>query len=90
MSETPAAGDAPSKGGMHRGTGKVRAVDAASGYIELDHDPIPSLQWPRMSMGFFAEDKSQLQSIKEGDRVEFELYAKPNKDGDFIIAKIRK
>src|SRR4051812_11258180 len=28
------------KGSFHKGTGKVRSVDAPSGYIELDHDPI--------------------------------------------------
>ena len=83
-------GETPAQEGLHKGTGKVTAVDAASGYVELDHDPISSLQWPRMTMGFLAQDKSQLRSIKQGDRVEFELYAKPNKDGDFTIAKIRK
>jgi Cu(I)/Ag(I) efflux system membrane fusion protein len=85
----PAAQATPAAG-MHKGTGKVRAVDAPSGYVELDHDPIASLQWPRMSMGFQAEDKTQLLSIKPGDRVEFELYAKPNKDRDFILHSIRR
>jgi Cu(I)/Ag(I) efflux system membrane fusion protein len=81
---------APSKDSFHKGTGKVRSVNPPSGYVELDHDPIPSLQWPQMKMGFQAEDKSQLRSIKKGDRVEFELYAKPNRDGDFILHSIRK
>ena len=87
--QKPAVQAAPA-GGVHKGTGKVRAVDVPSGYVELDHDPIASLQWPRMSMGFQAEDKAQLSSIKAGDRVEFELYAKPNKDGDFILRSIRR
>ena len=42
-----------------------------------------------MSMGFQAEDKSQLASIKAGDRVEFELDQEPNKDGDFVLHSIR-
>ena len=87
--QKPAAQATPA-GGVHRGTGKVRAVDAPSGYVELDHDPIASLQWPRMSMGFQAEDKAQLSSIKPGDRVQFELLAKPDKDGNFLIRKIEK
>ena len=87
--QKPAAQAAPA-GGVHKGTGKVRAVDAPSGYVELDHDPIASLQWPRMSMGFQAEDKAQLSSIKPGDRVQFELLAKPDKDGNFLIRKIEK
>jgi Cu(I)/Ag(I) efflux system membrane fusion protein len=82
--------DASSKNSVHKGTGKVRAVDAPSGYIELDHDPIATLQWPRMRMGFHAEDKGQLTSIKAGDRVEFDLYAKPDKDGDYTLRSVVK
>ncbi|HZE60193.1 MAG TPA: efflux RND transporter periplasmic adaptor subunit [Burkholderiales bacterium] len=74
----------------HKGTGKVLSVDAASGRVELEHDAIPSLQWPAMSMGFQAEDKSQLAAIKPGDRVAFELNPKPNKDGDFTLRSIRR
>ena len=88
MGEAPA--EVSSKNNFHKGTGKVLSVDAPSGYVELDHDPIASLQWPGMSMGFKAEDKAQLSSIKAGDRVEFELYAKPSKDGDFILRSIRR
>ncbi len=85
-----ASPEASSKDSLHKGTGKVLSVDPPSGHVELDHDPIASLQWPRMSMGFQAEDKSQLASIKAGDRVDFELYAKPNKDGDFVLRSIQR
>jgi membrane fusion protein, copper/silver efflux system len=73
---------------VHKGTGKVRAVDAPSGYLELDHDPIPSMQWPRMAMGFQAENKAELQKLKEGDRVQFELLPEPDKDGNWILRRI--
>ena len=86
----PAADASSPAGTYHKGTGTVRAVDPPSGYVELDHDPIASLQWPRMSMGFQAEDKSQLAAIKEGDRVEFELNPKPSKDGEFVLHSIRR
>jgi Cu(I)/Ag(I) efflux system membrane fusion protein len=72
----------------HKGTGKVRAVDAPSGYLELDHDPIPSMQWPQMIMAFQAENKAELQKLKEGDRVQFEVLPKPDKDGNWILRKI--
>ena len=74
----------------HRGRGTVTEVDAAAGRVELDHEPMPSLQWPRMTMGFRVEDKSQLASLKPGDRVEFELKPKPDADGDYVIEKIAK
>jgi Cu(I)/Ag(I) efflux system membrane fusion protein len=77
------------KGKVHKGTGMVLSVDPSSGYVELDHEPIASLQWPRMSMGFHVEDKSQLASIKAGERVEFELNEQPDKRGDFVLRSIR-
>jgi Cu(I)/Ag(I) efflux system membrane fusion protein len=82
--------EAPSKGNVHKGTGQVLSVDPPSGYVELDHDPSASMRWPKMKMGFRAEDKSQLSSIKAGDRVEFELNPQPNKDGDFVLHSIRR
>jgi membrane fusion protein, copper/silver efflux system len=73
---------------FYKGTGRVLSLNPPSGYVELEHDPIPSLQWPAMRMGFKAENKSQLWSLKEGDRVEFELNAKPDADGEFILHSV--
>ena len=75
---------------FHKGTGKVLSVNPPSGYIELEHGPIASLQWPAMTMAFQAEDKRQLEALKEGDRVEFELNAQPGKDGEFLLHSIRR
>ncbi|MGH8622351.1 MAG: copper-binding protein, partial [Burkholderiales bacterium] len=79
----PAAKNSP-----HQGRGKVMGVDLAKGRVELDHEPIPSLQWPRMTMGFMAEDKGQITKLRKGDAVEFELSAEPDKDGNYVITKI--
>jgi Cu(I)/Ag(I) efflux system membrane fusion protein len=75
---------------LHKGTGKVRAVDEPSGYIELDHDPIPSMQWPSMTMGFQAAEKSELAGLRKGDRVQFELEPNPNQEGDYVLHAIRR
>ena len=90
MGEPASKEPAASNEAVHKGTAKVVSVDPASGRIVLDHDPIASLQWPRMSMEFQAEDKSQLASIKPGDRVEFELYAAAKKEGEFTLRSIRR
>jgi Cu(I)/Ag(I) efflux system membrane fusion protein len=90
MGEAAAKEEPADKNAVYRGTAKVLSVDPGSGRVELDHDPIPALQWPRMSMAFQAEDKSQLAPIKPGDRVEFELYAKPKKEGEFTLRSIRR
>ena len=74
--------------GLHKGRGTVTEVDLQQGRIELDHDPIPSLQWPEMRMGFRVEDKRQLAALRKGDAVQFELNGLPNKDGDHVIVSI--
>ncbi len=74
--------------GMHKGRGTVSDVDLQNGRIELDHDPIPSLQWPEMRMAFLVEDKRQLAALRKGDAVQFELQGLPNKDGEHVIRSI--
>jgi Cu(I)/Ag(I) efflux system membrane fusion protein len=74
----------------HKGRGKVRDIDAKEGRVELEHEPIPAMQWPAMSMGFVVEDKAQLSSLKKGDVVEFEVRPKPDKDGNYLVPKIAK
>jgi Cu(I)/Ag(I) efflux system membrane fusion protein len=83
--ENPAEGKTPA---THRGKGKVTSVDAAKGRIELEHGPIPSMKWPAMSMGFSVPDKKQLEPLKKGDAVEFEVRGKPAEGGDYVIEKI--
>jgi Cu(I)/Ag(I) efflux system membrane fusion protein len=72
----------------HKGRGTVTELDAAKGRVELDHEPIAAMQWPRMKMGFLVEDKAQLGTLKKGDVVDFELRAKPDQDGNYVISKI--
>jgi len=78
---------APKEAG-HKGRGKLMEVDAEKGRVEIDHEAIPSLQWPQMKMGFLVEDKAQLARLNKGDRVEFELRPVPDKDGNYVISKI--
>jgi Cu(I)/Ag(I) efflux system membrane fusion protein len=73
-----------------KGRGKVREVDAAGGRVEIDHEPIPGMQWPAMTMGFIAEHKDQLAGLKKGDTVEFEVRPKPDKDGNYLVPRISK
>jgi len=72
----------------HKGRGTVSEVDAGKGRVELDHEPIPSLQWPKMKMGFVVENRAQLAALKKGDAVEFELRPRPEPDGSYVISRI--
>jgi membrane fusion protein, copper/silver efflux system len=84
--ETP-ANDPP--GGGHVGAAQVNSVDSAAGKLDITHGPIPSLQWPEMTMGFRVEDKTLLRGLKAGDRINFEMRGEPDRDGNYIITRIQ-
>ncbi|MBU6467621.1 MAG: efflux RND transporter periplasmic adaptor subunit [Betaproteobacteria bacterium] len=81
-------GDAPAPTGntatTHRGSGMVEAINKEE--ITLSHDPIPSLQWGAMTMGFKVPASGLPQGIKVGDRVDFEI--RPIAGGAFEIVSI--
>lgn len=89
MEGSDVASPAPvSASGAHRGRGKVTQVDAKAARVELDHAPMPSIQWPAMKMGFLVEDRKLLEGLKPGDTVDFEMRGEPDKDGNYVIQKI--
>ncbi|MEQ1617659.1 MAG: copper-binding protein [Terricaulis sp.] len=55
------------------GAGVVTQVDAAAGTVTFNHEAIPAISWPAMTMQFHAEDPAILQGIAVGDHVAFEL-----------------
>ena len=57
----------------HKGTGTVQKSDPAGGKVTIAHDPIKSMEWPAMTMGFTARDKKILEGIKPGAKVEFDF-----------------
>jgi membrane fusion protein, copper/silver efflux system len=67
---------------LHRGQGTVQTIDANGGTVELEHGPIPSLNWPAMTMEFKVRDKAQLGALSKGQAVEFEV------SDDSIIERI--
>ena len=58
---------------VHQGRGIVNKMDSDAGKVNINHEPIKSLKWPRMTMDFNVEDKSALAGIKPGMKVDFEL-----------------
>jgi Cu(I)/Ag(I) efflux system membrane fusion protein len=69
----------------HTGRGKVISVDIQTGTVKLNHDPIKSLKWPKMTMDFKAHDPALLKDLKPGDQVDFEL---TKMGGGYLIMKI--
>jgi Cu(I)/Ag(I) efflux system membrane fusion protein len=80
----------PGAAAMHKGTGEVTGIDAAKGRLELHHDPIATLKWPHMTMEFTLRDKALAAGLKPGDRIEFELRGEQDKEGDYVIERLRR
>ena len=73
-----------SKGGMdkpasaksqmtHKTMGVVKKLDAGSGTVTLKHEPVKSLDWPAMTMGFKVTDKTLMDKLATDKKVEFEF-----------------
>jgi len=84
----PEAGKpAPSAGAqVHKTKGTVEAVDRKAGSVEINHEPIPSLKWPAMSMEFKVKDKAMLEGVKKGQAVEIDIAQRA--PGEFVIERI--
>lgn len=55
---------------MHQGNGMVKAIKP--GKVQIAHEPIPSLDWPAMTMWFDLKAPAGPE-IRVGDRVHFEM-----------------
>ena len=57
----------------HHASGVVKSVDAAKGTVTIAHGAIESLKWPAMTMSFKARDKKLLDTLKPGQKIDFDL-----------------
>ncbi len=83
----PAATPVPRpRNGDYDAKGVVTKINLEAGSVEIDHEEIKDLM-PKMVMEFFVSDKTMLDGLKVGDRVEFLLRYK---DPTETIVKIKK
>jgi membrane fusion protein, copper/silver efflux system len=66
--------------------GTLVEINLSDNVLLLDHDPIPSLNWPRMEMEFSLGKGVSPKGLKPGDRVRFDMTS--GKPGEFIVTKI--
>jgi Cu(I)/Ag(I) efflux system protein CusF len=70
--------------GVHKATGVVTRVDKEK--VMIKHDPVPSLNWPVMTMAFVAKDPKMLEKMKPGAKVDFSF----TKSGSqYLIVDVR-
>jgi len=70
----------------YHGVGVVKATKPQLPSIEIDHEDIKGLM-PAMQMEFYVKDKSLLEGIKPGDRIEFTM---ENGVGGLKVTEIRR
>ncbi|MDX5364377.1 MAG: copper-binding protein [Pseudazoarcus pumilus] len=57
----------------HVTRGVVKKLEKESAKVTLKHEPVASLNWPAMTMGFLMRDKTLLDGLVEGETVEVEF-----------------
>lgn len=70
----------------HKATGVVKKMDPKAGTVTLAHDPVKSLNWPAMTMGFQVKDKALLNKLAVDKKVEFEFVPQGK---DYVITAVK-
>jgi Cu/Ag efflux protein CusF len=72
-------------GDVHKLHGIVNSVNASASRLNITHDPVESLKWPKMKMNFKVQDPAMLADLTAGTVVDFEI----QKIGDeFVVTRI--
>ena len=66
--------------------GVINAVDAAGRTLNITHEPVEALGWPKMTMDLPVTRRVDLSTVKTGEKVRFKL--KQGRDKRFRIMAI--
>jgi Cu/Ag efflux protein CusF len=73
-------------GQAHKAQGTINSIDAQAGTVNINHAAIPSLNWPAMTMDFTVKDKSMLNGVRPGQKIDFDIVQQgPDR---FIVTRI--
>lgn len=70
----------------HNTVGIVKAVDQAKGSVTFAHEPVKSLNWPSMTMGFQVKDKALFDKLSPGKKVSFEFVQQGK---DYVVTAVK-
>jgi Cu(I)/Ag(I) efflux system membrane fusion protein len=70
----------------HQAVGKLDAIDGNT--VTISHEPIASLNWPKMTMEFVPANAALFADIKPGAAIAFEFVER--KPGEWVITKVEK
>ena len=69
---------APNPGVSHFALGVVQKTDRTDNTATLAHNPVPTLDWPAMTMRFTVAEPALLERLPAGRQVAFEFVADNN------------
>ncbi|NIY93548.1 efflux RND transporter periplasmic adaptor subunit [Vibrio diazotrophicus] len=67
--------------------GEISDVLSSSRTLTINHQPVPEWNWPGMTMNFTAGENVDIDALKSGQMVEFELQKTP--DGQYQVIDIK-
>lgn len=70
----------------HQATAVVKAVDTDKGKVTLAHEPVKSLKWPAMTMGFTVKDKTLFDKLAVGKKVHVEFVQQGT---DYVVTAVK-
>lgn len=86
MKDKNSGGKVTNAAAVHKASALVEKVDPTSKKVTLAHEPIKSLNWPAMTMGFVVKDKSLFRKLKVGKKVDVEI---AKQGSDYVVMSVK-
>ena len=74
------------EGTVHKTSAVVKSVDPANGKVTLSHDQVKTLNWPAMTMTFGVKDKSLLDKLAVGKKVDVEF---TQQGSNYVVSAVK-
>lgn len=68
------------------GSGRINKIMADRHMVNIKHEPMPEMNWPKMSMNFNTKKTVDLGALRPGQEVEFKLLV--DDDNNYVIKEI--
>ena len=72
------------KDNVHKATGVITRVDKDK--VTIKHEPVPSINWPGMTMAFLVKDKALMEKMKKGQKIDFEF---AQQGRDYVVTGVK-
>ena len=69
------------------GIGVLNSIDAEKSSVNITHQPMPDLGWPKMTMDLHVTKHVDLSGFKAGDNIDFKL--KLGRDKQYRVIEMR-